>query len=144
MPFRRVLIAVDSEPVAAHAADVGIDLARSLAAEIAFIHVVDPKSDSHPESGIGASELAVRLQAGAKRLLEVFCGHLPADVKALEFIRTGEAATEIVNTAKQWEADFIVIGTHGRCGIKRAILGSVAEKVMRQAPCPVLAVRARC
>ncbi|HLI62969.1 MAG TPA: universal stress protein [Terriglobales bacterium] len=144
MTFRRVLIAVDSEPVAAHAADVGIELARSLAAEIAFVHVVDPKNDSHPEGGVVASELAGRAQADARKLLAVFSGHLPGELKALEFVRTGEAATEIINTAKQWEADFIVIGTHGRCGIKRAILGSVAEKVMRHAPCPVVAVRARC
>ena len=54
MPSQRVLIAVDSEPVAAHAADVGIELARKLEAEVAFVYVVDPKSDFAPESGISA------------------------------------------------------------------------------------------
>lgn len=47
-----------------------------------------------------------------------------------------------VNAAKEWPADLIVIGSHGRGGVKRALLGSVAEGVMRHAPCPVLVVRA--
>ena len=144
MPAQRILIAVDSEPVAAHAADVGIELASKLAAEIAFVYVVDPKGDFTAESGISVSELTARLHGDARKLLGVFCGHLTGDMKAFEFVRTGNAATEIVNTAKQWEANFIVIGCHGRCGIKRALLGSVAEEVIRHAPCPVLVVKAKC
>ncbi len=143
MPVQRVLIAVDSEPVAAHAADVGIDLARKLAAEIAFVYVLDPKSDFAPESGISATERSARLREDARKLLSVFCGHLSDGLAAFEFVQTGKAASEIVNTAIQWEANFIVIGCHGRCGIKRALLGSVAEEVIRHAPCPVLVVKAK-
>ena len=54
---------------------------------------------------------------------------------------TGPAADLIVRQAKKWGADLIVIGTHGRRGFSRFVLGSVAEDVLRRAPCPVLAVR---
>ncbi|MFZ0703968.1 MAG: universal stress protein [Candidatus Korobacteraceae bacterium] len=144
MPLQKVLIAVDSEPVAAHAADVGIELARELGAEVAFVHVVDTKSDFALESGISVTERTARLHDDARKLLSVFCGHLPEGLKAFEFVQTGKSAAEIVNTAKQWGASFIVIGCHGRCGIKRALLGSVAEEVIRHAPCPVLVVKAGC
>jgi universal stress protein A len=53
----------------------------------------------------------------------------------------GKPAAEIVNAAKEWPADVIVIGSHGRAGVTRVLLGSVAEAVMRHAPCPVLVVR---
>ena len=62
---------------------------------------------------------------------------------ALEFVVTGTPADEIVKAAKAWSADLIVIGTHGRGGVQRALLGSVADGVMRNAPCPVLIIRAK-
>ncbi len=61
----------------------------------------------------------------------------------LEFTEVGNPASEIVKAAKDWPADLIVIGSHGRGGLTRALMGSVAEGVMRQAPCPVLVARAK-
>jgi nucleotide-binding universal stress UspA family protein len=58
-------------------------------------------------------------------------------------VQTGTPATAITKAAKDWPADLIVIGSHGRSGMRRALLGSVAEGVMRNAPCPVLVVRAQ-
>ena len=58
-------------------------------------------------------------------------------------MQIGSPVGEVVKAAKDWPADLIVIGSHGRGGIRRALLGSVAEGVMRQAPCPVLVVRAK-
>jgi len=55
----------------------------------------------------------------------------------------GKSASEIIRTAKEWPADIIVIGSHGRHGIQRALLENVAEAVMRHAPCPVLVIRAK-
>ena len=62
---------------------------------------------------------------------------------ALDFVPIGAPHTEIVNAANDWPADLIVIGSHGRGGIRRVLLGSVAEGVMRNPPCPVLIVRTR-
>jgi nucleotide-binding universal stress UspA family protein len=140
--FRRVLLALDESPVAAHAADVGVNLAKALGAELALIYVVDPGQTVPPESGVPAPDLIALAEQDGKRLLADFRNRSLLQPPALEFIAVGKPATEIVRTAKEWPADVIVIGTHGRHGVERMFLGSVAEAVMRHAPCSVLVVRA--
>lgn len=142
MSFKRILISVDGHPISAHAANVGIELAGRLGAEIAFVHVVDPSSFRAPQSGVPADELIALAEQDGKRLLAGFRQHTPQQSIALEFVRIGKPATEILKTAKEWPADVIVIGSHGRRGVQRALLGSIAEGVMRHAPCPILVIRA--
>jgi nucleotide-binding universal stress UspA family protein len=142
MSFRKILIAVDESAFAARAADVGFDLARSLGAEAAIIHVVDPSVVAYaPEGGIPASELVNLAQQDGKRLLANFSQRAALQPPPFEFIRVGKSGTEIVKAAKEWPADLIVIASHGRGGVERLLLGSVAEAVMRHASCPVLVVR---
>jgi nucleotide-binding universal stress UspA family protein len=143
MSFKKILITVDDDPIAAHAAEIGVDLARSVGGEVAFVHAIDPSLLVSPESGVGADELATHAQQEAARLMADFRARLPAGTGALQFIRPGNAGTEIVKAAREWPADLIVIGSHGRRGFRRAVLGSVAEAVMRNASCPVLVVRAK-
>jgi universal stress protein A len=143
MRFRKVLIAVDDDPIAAHAADVGVELARSLHAEVALIHAIDPSMIFAPDAGIAADELALRAQQDGTQLMADFRARLPAGIAALEFIPQGTPGSEIVKAAREWPADLVVIGSHGRRGLTRALVGSVAEAVMRHAPCPVLVVRAK-
>lgn len=143
MGFRKVLIAVDNEPVAAHAADVGVELACSLAADVALIHVIDAVPAYGADTGISPSELAAKAEQEGKTLMAGFRERLPLQPSALEFVVSGSPSDEIVKAAKEWPADLIVIGSHGRGGVQRALLGSVAEGVMRHAPCPVLAIRAK-
>lgn len=95
------------------------------------------------EAGIAADELAVAAKRDAARLVADFRAHLQADAHALAFIPHGSPGLEIVKAAKEWQADLIVIGSHGRRGITRALVGSVAEAVMRHAPCPVVVVGPR-
>ena len=142
MNFRKILIAVDSGPVAAHAAEVGSALAQSLGASVALIYAVDPTLAAAPESGIAASELVALAEQEGKRLLAGFRERLALQATTLEFVEVGQPASAIVNAAKEWPADIIAIGSHGRGGVRRALVGSVAEAVMRHAPCPVLVVRA--
>ena len=143
MSFRKILVAVDESVFAARAADVGFDLARSLGAEVAIIHVVDPSVVAYaPEGGIPARELVALAQQNGKRLVAAFSQRAALQPASLEFIHVGKPATEIVKAAKDWPADLIVIGSHGRGGVERLLLGSVAEGVMRHAACPVLVVRA--
>ena len=142
MSFRKILVAVDESAFAARAADVGFELARSLGAEVAFIHVIDPSLVSAPESGIPAGEIIALAEQDGRRLLAAFSRRASAQPPPLEFIHVGKPATEIVKAAKDWPADLIVIGSHGRGGVERLLLGSVAEAVMRHAACPVLVVRA--
>jgi nucleotide-binding universal stress UspA family protein len=141
--FRAILIAIDNEPVAAHAADVGAELARALGAQLALVHVVDSALGYPADTGIPPNELIASAKEEAKRLVGDFRRRLPPPATALEFIEAGNPAEAIVRAAKEWPADLVVIGSHGRGGLKRALVGSVAEGVMRHAPCPVLVVRAK-
>ena len=134
MAFAKVLIAVDEDPIAMHAAEVGTELARSLGAQIALIHALDPSVTYAPEAGISADELALVAERDGKRMMADMRARLPAGINAVQFIVPGPAGLEIPKAAKEWAADVIVIGSHGRRGITRAILGSVAEAVMRNAP----------
>lgn len=141
MSFQRILIAVDGEPLAAHAAELGVELASSLGAEIAFVLAIDPGLSQAP--GITPADLIAEAEREGRRLIAELRQLRLQTHASLEFIHVGKPASEIVRTAKEWSADIIVIGSHGRHGIQRALLGSVAEAVMRHAPCPVLVVRAR-
>ena len=143
MNFQKVLISVDEDAIAAHAAEVGMELARGLRAQVALIYVIDPALAITPESGIAADELAIAARQDAARLVADFRARLQADAHALAFVPLGSPGSEIVKAAKEWQADLIVIGSHGRRGITRALVGSVAEAVVRHAPCPVVVVRSR-
>lgn len=143
MTFRKILIAVDSEPVATHAADVGVELAQALGAEMAFVTVVDSSLGYPADTGVSPDELLSVAKQDAKGMLDDFRQRLAQQTGAMEFILTGSPATEIVKAAREWPADVIVIGSHGRRGVPRVLLGSVAEGVMRHAPCPVLVIRAK-
>ncbi|HEV2287848.1 MAG TPA: universal stress protein [Candidatus Acidoferrales bacterium] len=142
MSFARILIAVDQSAFAAHAANIGIELAKSLGAELAFIHVVDTAvASAAPDVGLPADKLIAMEKEEAKRLLSAFRERAGTSPLALEFLEMGKPATKIVDAAKSWPADLIVIGSHGRGGVERLLLGSVAESVVRHASCPVLVVR---
>ncbi len=143
MSFRKILVAVDESAFSARTANVGFDLARSLGSEVAIIYVVDPSVGAYaPEGGIPASELVTLAQQDGKRLLGAFGERAALQPAPLAFIHVGKPAAEIVKAAKDWPADLIVVGSHGRGGVERLLLGSVAEAVMRHATCPVLVVRA--
>jgi nucleotide-binding universal stress UspA family protein len=141
--FRKILIAIDDEPIAAHAADIGAELAHLAGAEMAFIHVIDPELVNAADTGLQPDALVASAKENARKLIGAFRSRLPQQPAALEFVQIGIPLTEIVNAAKDWPADLIVIGSHGRGGVRRALLGSVAEGVMRHAPCPILVVRAK-
>jgi len=142
MNFRKILIAVDSAPIAARAADVGAALARALGAEVGLIHVIEFPLGYAEASGVPASELTARSKQVGHQLLADFRQRVSAQPGVLDFLEVGRPGVEIVKAAAEWPADVIVIGSHGRGGVGRTLLGSVAEHVMRRAPCPVLVVRA--
>lgn len=142
MIFQKILVAVDGEPVSAHAADVAAELAQLAGSELAFVHVIDAELVNAADTGIQPDVFAASAKEDARKLIDDFRKRLPQQLAALDFVPIGSPHTEIVNAARDWPADLIVIGSHGRGGLKRALLGSVAEGVMRNAPCPVLVVRA--
>ena len=143
MGFQKILIAVDHSPLAARAAEAGYELTRSIGGEAALIHVIDPQQNWAPEAGVPAAELIKVAEQAGKRLLAEFSARASLGATPLEFLAIGTPAEEIVRAAQDWPADMIVIASHGRSGVRRLLLGSVAEGVMRHAACPVLVVRAK-
>ena len=143
MSFKKILIAVDEGASAAHAADAGIDLARQLGAEVAFVTVVDPAMMRVAmDSGISEVKWQAEAQREARNLLNAFTVRAAATPPPLEFPELGKPAAKIVETAKAWPADLIVMGTHGGNVVSNILLGSVAQGVLRHAPCPVMIIRA--
>ena len=143
MVFQKILIAVDSDPIAAHAADVGVELARLVGAEMAFVHVIDPALVNPADTALQPDAVVASAKEDARKMIDDFRKHLAQPSPAQEFVPIGIPHTEIVDAAKDWPADLIVVGSHGRGGVRRALLGSVADGVVRHAPCPVLVVRAK-
>ncbi len=142
MNFEKILIAVDESTFAAHAANVGLDLARQLGAEVAFITVVDPAvMSSASDSGISADRWLAMAQRDAKDLLSAFASRAATTPPPLIFLETGKPAPKIVDAARSWPADLIVMGTHGRTVVGTILLGSVAQGVLHKAPCPVMVLR---
>ncbi len=151
-PFRlkRILVPIDFSDCSLKALRYAVPLARQHEASITLLHVVNVPTYYAVDGGgfnYGAFQpdytaLEAELRAlGEKRLsamaAEEAAQHVPTD----SVVRTGPPATEIVELAKSIPADVIVISTHGRTGLSHVVLGSVAEHVIRHAPCPVLVVR---
>lgn len=141
MSFQKILVAVDKGPIAAHAVQVARELASGLNARLALVHVAQPAVPFGSEAGIPRSELMDMVREEGLELLAAIHQESDTSEFAHEFLEGGDPAAEIVKVARRWPADVIVMGTHGREGISRALQGSVAETVMRHAPCPVLVVR---
>jgi nucleotide-binding universal stress UspA family protein len=143
--FTKILVAVDFSAHARAATSVAIELARRDRASITFVHVHQPLTYVLPEGVIGLSaEQMEQLWADMRRELEaskdvaVTGGVAEVDTRLLQ----GNPAGEIAALARSGGFDLVVTGTHGRTGIRHALIGSVAEKVVQRAPCAVLTVRA--
>lgn len=138
-----ILVPTDMSEGADEALDYACELARTFGATVHLLHVIGIPSLGVPELGVALTstvidsmvrdnQVALEKIADSKR-------HLATLGQVL--LRTGDARELINQTAKELGADLIVMGTHGRRGVRRALLGSVTENVVRTAPCPVLTVR---
>jgi universal stress protein A len=139
-----VLVAFDFSETSKHALDYGRNLARTFGGRLHVFHVADVISTSaaqfYPEGPGDPEAKAKQLAIGQIRELLSAEG---IDVVSPEVRVSPDAAAAIVEYAKEVHADIIVVGTHGRSGVSRLLMGSVAEHVVRTAPCPVLVVRSR-
>ena len=147
MAYKRILVPVDGSPTAAKGLKAAIKLARESRGRLLLLHIVEEYSAfMAPEVGATIGPILDGMRAAGKRTLSrvarstAAAGVKPQAVLAENF--GGRVADTIVQQAKKLRADLIVIGTHGRRGIKRALLGSDAESVVRNSPVPVLLVPA--
>lgn len=136
--FKKVLIATDGSKYSKSAEKKAIDFAKSYGGEIAVISVVDVPPEFYAESPKTVEELVNK----AKGYVEDVKREAESEgVKAETIVKEGEAYRIITETAKETVAGIIVMGSHGRTGLKRLLMGSVTEKVIGHTPCPVLVAK---
>jgi nucleotide-binding universal stress UspA family protein len=141
MAFTRILIAVDNSEIGVHATLVGLELASALGAQVGFIHVIGAALSDDGWMPVASAELSQPPDHAIDQVLASLSGRVPIPGEAAKYVPVGDPVESIVATARAWPADLVVIGSHGRDGLGRVLLGSVAEGVTRHAPCPVLVVR---
>lgn len=137
--WNRILVPTDFSETSEAAVRHGVDLARAFNAGLILLYVGDAVREVATEFPLGLD--ASQVDADRERLLRLMS---PADQAQVhpEFVMVaGSPAAEIVRCAEEREVDVIVMGTHGRGGVTHLLLGSVAEQVIRTAPCPVLVIR---
>ncbi len=139
--IKRILVAHDFSEPADFALAYALDLAEKLGAQLTIMHAYEVPTYGYPEGPALTLEMASQIERSAQSALEGVAARAcrPA-VQIDTVLRHGPSWSEINAVASQLAVDLIVMGTHGRRGIARALLGSVAEKVVRTAPCAVLTV----
>ncbi|MGI9174231.1 MAG: universal stress protein [Rhodothermales bacterium] len=136
--FERILVATDFSDTAAQALRYALHFARHDHAEVHIAHVEEKEAD-----GRGRRDASLREQVN-EWMADVIASANVADVRTSPVVLHGEEiAPALTEYADEIAADLIVIGTHGRRGLRRLVMGSVAEKIVRKAKRPVLAVRER-
>ena len=144
--IQKVLVATDFSPVAETALIYGRALARTFDAQLHLVHVVDDFSRFNYAEGAGLlppsafrEEIA---RTGREKLESTLREDDRRELRAVAVLREGHStAKEIADYARETAIDIIVVGATGRGALDRMLMGSVADKVIRQAPCPVLTVR---
>ena len=144
--YQRILVPIDGSIISEHALNEAIKFAQQQNAQIELVHVLEDIWYFDDENYLNYSELVDSMKCTGEKILaqaknKLQQAGIKVDVKLLE--AQGERiANVIVNEAKNNSVDLIVIGTHGRSGFSRLLLGSVAEGVVRGAHIPVLLIRA--
>lgn len=142
--IQHILVPTDLGEPSEPAIDLGTDLAKKFESELTLLHVYEvPMYAYSAMAYTTAADLLAPMEAAAREKLEarltVLRKQLP---RAKAILRTGTPWEEILAAIAESKADLVVMGTHGRRGVTHALLGSVAEKMVRLSPIPVLTVRA--
>lgn len=145
--FKHILLGTDGSAASEHAAAIAVGLARTHGARLTALYVVDP----YPYLGIGETNpmgfqaymaAAQQHAAQAHAKVEALCKRAePAVHLEVRLVEDVTAMRGIVDMAQESHADLVVVGSHGRTGISRLMLGSVAAQVVAHSPVPVLVVR---
>lgn len=147
-PIRKIVVPVDFSEHSRHAFEYAIDFAKQLGAEIHVIHAFSMPLTTVAAYDFAGAAVAVPanlwndLEAASEKNLEAFLAEI--DTKGVEVksrVVVDVPTTAIVDFAKNVDADLIIMGTRGLTGLKHVALGSVAERTLRSAPCPVLTLK---
>ncbi len=138
--FKRILVPLDGSPLAETVLPHAEALAQALDAEVILLRVtVNPAAEySFSDPGL-ASDLIQQIEQESKTYIKAMCARLEKNgVRATYLIRQGIVADTILQVSEAMQADLIAMSTHGRSGIPRWLLGSVADRVLRISPMPVM------
>ncbi|OUL92788.1 universal stress protein [Paraburkholderia hospita] len=147
--YKRILVAIDGSETSAHAFEAALQLARESDAQLQPLYVVDNPLMAYDAAGYDPSILREACLEEGRLLAAEALTAMKRDAVAgtpltVEVDRPGQDIAERIRlTASEFKADLVVLGTHGRRGFRRFFLGSVAERVVRSACCPVLLVPTR-
>jgi nucleotide-binding universal stress UspA family protein len=148
--IRRIVLASDFSTASRPALRKALELARSIRARLLIVHALSPIVPPMMGEGVYVSpKMWNEIEAGARKAAQKQLARLlqtarKSGVRAAGLVVEGSpSADRIVRAARARRADLLVVGTHGRTGLSRLVLGSVAALVVATAPCPVLTVRAR-
>lgn len=136
--LKHILVPVDFSECTEKALAYAVPFAKQFDAALTLLHVEEPPYSSASEMGV---IVKVETSTEARQQLEDLCARLAEGVKCQILTRKGSAEREIITVAKENDSDLIILGTHGRTGLERFLLGSTVEKVVRRAGCPLLIVR---
>lgn len=143
--WKRICCPIDFSDASRAALQVAADLTRRFGAELVLLHAYPIPGYTFPDGSVVASPKMMQdLAEQAERHIEewrVDAERLVGAPRVSAEKAVGEPAAEIVSFAKARGMDLLVLGTHGRTGLEHALMGSIAERVVRRAHCPVLTVR---
>jgi nucleotide-binding universal stress UspA family protein len=144
--LKQILVATDFSGPAEVATNYGRDLARAYDATLHVIHVIEDMLAFYgPDIGFALADVERNVEAAVQRDLDATLSrHVDNRVKVVATVRRGSSVAHVITEYARTNAiDLIVVGTHGRGAVSRFLMGSVAERLVRSAPCPVLTVRAQ-
>jgi universal stress protein A len=140
--IERILVPIDFSASSLKTVDEAVEFSRPYEAELIFLFVVERMIYESPLLVIDSSALLKNQTRAAQEKLEEICRPLRKDgINCRVLVESGSAYQAIVEAAKKVHADLIVISTHGLTGLVHILMGSVAERVVQHAACPVLVVR---
>ena len=136
--LKQILVPVDFSECTEKALAYAVPFARQFGATVTLLHVMEPPYLPASEMGV---VVEVESKEEAQKELAALQARLAGRVRCQTMTRKGSAEQEILDAAKELSSDLIVLGTHGRTGVERLLMGSTVEKVVRRAGCPILIVR---
>ena len=139
MKVTKILVGVDGSANAFESVSIAAQIAAKFGAKLALVHVIDVRGVISYE-GVATLDLASLQRENINALFAAATRHASACPPSERFMLQGSPGLEVCSCAKDWGADLIVVGSHGRTGVPRLLLGSTAELVVRHAPCPVLVI----
>lgn len=142
--IQRIVVPIDFSEYSKRAFRYAIDFAQTFGAEMILVYVVEPivypADFSFGQVALPSMERELQ-DRSSEQLSALIAKEVPEGMPARCVIRSGKPFVEIIQLAKEENADLIIIATHGHSGIEHVLFGSTAEKVVRKAPCPVLSIR---